>query len=79
MANLDIENALGIPDKRQGWGQTAGHVLSEINNMTTVGNLKTRLQALNAAYYTNARLESMTKNDLQYALRQATGDSAGIK
>ena len=47
--------------------------------MTTVGNLKTRLQALNAAYYTNARLETMTKNDQQYALRQATGDSAGIK
>ena len=78
MANLDIENALGIPDKRQGRGQTGAHVLSEINNMTTVGNLKTRLQALNAAYYTNARLETMTKNDLQYALRQATGDSAGI-
>ena len=79
MANLDIENVLGIPDKRQGRGQTGAHVLSEINNMTTVGNLKTRLQALNAAYYTDACLETMTKNDLQYALRQATGDSAGIK
>lgn len=79
MANLDIENALGIPDKRQGRGQTGAHVLSEINNMTTVGNLRTRLKALNAAYYTDARLETMTKNDLQYALRQATGDSAGIK
>ena len=78
MANLDINDPLGIVDKRRGRGTTGNHNMAEINNMTSINAMRTRLQALNAGYYTNARLETMTENDMVYALRVASADSAGI-
>lgn len=38
-------------------------------NYVDVGSLRTRLAAANGAYYTTARLNNMTKNDMVYALR----------
>ena len=80
MANLDINDPLGIQDVRRGRGTTsAAHTLAEIANTTTVGGLRARLAALDAAAFTTARLDTMTENDMLYALRVRTGDSAGIK
>ncbi len=78
MADLDINDPSGVVDKRRGRGSIAGPALAEQNNMTSVANLKTRLTALNATSYTPARLATMTENDMIYALRLASADSAGI-
>lgn len=78
MADLDISNPVGITDKRRGRGQTGAHEMAEIANTNTVSTLKTRLTAISATKYTAARLNSMTKNDMLYALRLESADSAGI-
>ncbi len=78
MADLDISDPHGLVDKRRGRGTTAAHTLAEVGNMNTIAGMKTRLTALNPTSYTAARMASMTKNDLQFAIRQASGDSAGI-
>lgn len=39
------------------------------NNFNTLSSMRTRLAALNAAYYTTAVLQQMTFNDMVYALR----------
>ena len=64
-------------DKRRVRG--AYTALTEENNYDSIASMKTRLTALKPAAYTAARLNSMTANDLQYALRLETADSAGIK
>jgi hypothetical protein len=74
MANLDIADPLGLVDKRVGRGRTAGHGQAEVNNMTSISAMRTRLAALNGAYYTAARLDTMTENDMVYALK----DTASI-
>ena len=79
MADLDISDPFGLQDKRRGRGTTGSHQLAEAANMTSISAIRTRLKALNAGYYTDARLATMTKNDLVYALRQSSADSAGIK
>jgi hypothetical protein len=66
-------------DKRRGRGGTGASVLAESANMTSVSALKSRLTALSATSYTAARMNSMTVNDLIYALRVASADAAGIK
>lgn len=78
MANLDLEDPYGIVDKRRGRGTSGAHTLAESNNMDSVFELRARLAALNAGYYTSARLDVMTKNDMVYALRVGSTDSAGI-
>lgn len=79
MANLDINDPIGVTDKRRGRGSTsATHGLAEIANMTTVGGLRARLAALDATAFTAARLDAMTENDMLYALRVRSADSAGI-
>lgn len=79
MADLDIMDPFGITDKRKGRGNTTStHQLAEANNMTTIAGMKARLTTLNATTYTAARLATMTRNDLIYALRVASADSAGI-
>lgn len=78
MAEFDIGNANGFVDKRHGRGTSGASVLAEQNNYDSIYLLRTRLAALNGTYYTAARMNSMTKNDLIYALRQASSDVAGI-
>ena len=74
MADLDINDPLELTDKRRGRGSTDVQGQAEINNMTSVNTMRTRLAALNGAYYTAARLNNMTRNDMVYALR----DTASI-
>lgn len=79
MADLDITSNFGTVDKRAGRGREAqGTVFAESANATSINALKTRLTALNGTAYTAARLNSMTKNDMLFALRSASADSAGI-
>lgn len=86
MANVERENPLGYVDKRrnnrgQDLGNANGNPVSagagDASNYASVAGLRARLTAVNATYYTAARLESMTKNDMVYAVRLAD-DAAGI-
>lgn len=78
MADLDISSNLGHVDKRVGRGTTATtDQNSEYANMATIASLKARLTTLAGATYTAARMNSMTENDLRYALRLIS-DGAGI-
>lgn len=45
--------------------------------MQSNATLDARLAAVDAAYYTAARLQTMSRNDKEYALRQLS-ESAGI-
>lgn len=78
MPDLDIANPHGLPDKRRGRGTTGAPVETEVANMASISTLKARLTALKPGAYTAARLNTMTRNDLVYALRVESGDSAGI-
>lgn len=78
MADTEHENSIGVTDKRRTQNQTdLPGTLGTSVNYTDVGSLRTRLEAINAAYYTAARLNEMTKNDMVYAVRVAD-DAAGI-
>lgn len=66
-------------DKRRTKGDHNSQVLAEAANYGSIANLKARLTALNATSYSAARLASMSVNDMVYALRTASADSAGIK
>ena len=78
MADLDISDPTGVKDKRRGRGTTSTQPMAEINNTQSISQLKTRLAALNGTSYSATRLATMTKNDMLYALRIASADSAGI-
>lgn len=81
MADLTLGgfNAAPVfPDKRRGRGATGADVIAESANMSTVSTLKARLTALAPTSYTAARMNTMTRNDLIYALRKASADNAGI-
>jgi hypothetical protein len=78
MANIDLENPYGIVDKRVGRGNAGQNILAEADNMDSVFALRNRLVGLNGTYFTPARLDAMTKNDMIYAVRLASADSAGI-
>lgn len=67
----------GFTDKRRGRDQSSP-ALSESANYQSVSTLKARLTALAPTSYTAARLNNMTVNDMVYALRLASADSAGI-
>ena len=62
---LDFVNSLRANDTQGG----------SASNIATMGNygsiqlMRNRLQAINAAYYTNARLDQMTTNDMVFAIR----------
>ena len=82
MADLFIGGAgpnVPFPDKRRGRGSTGADVTAETANYSTISTLKARLTALAPSSYTAARMATMTRNDLIYALRVASGDAAGIK
>ena len=79
MPDLDINDPIGVTDKRRGRGNTTStHQLTEFSNMQTIAAMKTRLAAISGTTYTAARMATMTENDLVYALRVASADSAGI-
>lgn len=78
MADTDTENVFGVTDKRRNAkGQNTAQLLTTPANYADVGALRTRLTAINATYYTAARLNSLTKNDMVSAVRLAD-DAAGI-
>jgi hypothetical protein len=77
MAQIDFDNCFGFVDKRAGRGYAGASSLVEQNNYDNVTDMRTRLAALNAGYYTSARLDAMTKNDMVYNLR-VLSDTAGI-
>lgn len=80
MANLDINDPIGVVDIRRGRGNTsATHLHAEIANETTIGGLRARLTALNSTSFTSDRLDAMSRNDMLYALRVHSTDAAGIK
>ena len=79
MADLDINDPLGVTDVRRGRGTTGNHNMAEVANLTSINAMKTRLTALSPTTYTAARLATMTENDMMYAIRVATADAAGIK
>jgi hypothetical protein len=80
MADFDISTNRGLTDKRIGRGidKANSAVFVEEDNMDDIKGLRARLTALSATSYTTARLDAMTKNDMIYALRTASSDSAGI-
>ena len=51
-----------------GMGGTASN-LNNISNYVSVTAMRTRLAAVNAGYYTSARLDALTVNDMIFALR----------
>lgn len=78
MAAIDLNSAYGFVDARVARGINGSSILAEQNNYDTLQDMRTRLTAINGTYYTAARLDTFTYNDLVYALRQAS-DSAGIR
>lgn len=43
--------------------------LANSTNYNSINAMRTRLQAVNAGYYTNALLDTLTVNDMIFALR----------
>ncbi len=87
MADTEVGNPVGYIDvRRNSKGQDAGTVSPGTQNAAaatatddaTVGALRANLAAANAAFYTTARLNQMTKNDMVYASRLQF-NAAGIK
>ena len=71
----------GLVDKRKvftGATSNASPVGTTFFNATKdIGTLDAALIVVNAAYYTQARLDTMTKNDKLYALRVSL-ENAGV-
>lgn len=63
-------------DKRRG-RDYGSFTLTEHSNMSTITAMRARLTAL-SANYTAARLDAMTTNDMEYAIRVLGTDSGGI-
>lgn len=76
MADLDITSNGGIVDKR--FGRGGNNPYAEKANMYDINTLKARLTALSATRYPATKLAQMSKNDMIYALRVESADSAGI-
>lgn len=76
MAELDVENFLGVVDKRKGQGITAQPFATAANYLS-VGAMRSRLTAINAVTYTADVLNHMTKNDMVFAIR-SNDDAAGM-
>jgi hypothetical protein len=64
-------------DKRRG-RDFQNQPVAEFANFSTIATLRARLIALAAGTYTAARLDAMTVNDMEYALRVLSADAAGI-
>lgn len=77
MAQNELGNITGTVDKRQtSKAGSASSSLSTPANYADINAMKTRLAAINAGYYTAARLNQMSKNDMIYALRKADDAAA---
>ena len=76
MANLNVNNRLGVIDKRNGRGTAVSPLASDANNKDITAR-KARLTAI-SALYTADRLDKMTANDMLYAIR-LNDDAAGVK
>lgn len=81
MANLDMDPNDGMADKRftSKGAVEAGNAanIATPANYQSVSSMRTRLAAINAGYYTAARLNQMSRNDMIFAIRQ-NDDLAGI-
>lgn len=82
MADQQIGNQLGVAAAHTGSGtqrtNLTGSNTSPSNgfddanvNDDSIATMKTRLAAINGTYFTAARLNTMTVNDMVYALRLA--------
>lgn len=78
MANFDIGNRQKVVDKRAGRGTTASPLTTTDTNARDVTAMRARLTAISGTTYTAARLNTMTENDMLYALRMSD-DLAGVK
>lgn len=79
MAVSNVNNGKGFIDRRRGRGNASTTQLAEEANYDNVASLRTRLTAISAVRYPTTKLDAMTLNDMRYALRIETGDSASIK
>lgn len=78
MADQQIGNTMGVAavkgknlnggnDAQAGWTDGAAAAAFD----TGIGGMRTRLAAIDGAYYTADRLDQMSYNDMVYALRVA--------
>ena len=61
-----------IVDRRHGLAGSAGNAASQLStpgNYVGINAMRARLTAINAVSFTAARLDAMTTNDMEYALR----------
>lgn len=77
MADLDIDAPRGVTERRRGLGFTGASPLTSTANLDSVSAMRSRLATINGTYFTAARLNGMTKNDMMYAIR-LNDDAAGI-
>lgn len=68
MADTDIEGEVTARGRAQGLATSVWATPAEYDN---VAALRTRLTAINGSYFTAARLNQMTKNDMVMAVRQS--------
>ena len=70
MTDAQVRNLLGTADKRNGRANSRTSIGSTPHaNLKDVASMKARLTAINATTYTPERLNTMTYNDLIYAIR----------
>lgn len=74
MADAQVESVFGVTIKGRAQGTNTASFGTPAN-YGSISAMKTRLAAANGTYYTAARLNQMTFNDLVYALRET--DDAG--
>lgn len=80
MANFETDSNFNVTDKRKVGRTTSAALAPNLAtplNYTSISALRTRLATANAAFYTAARLDQMSKNDMIYALR-TIDDAAGL-
>jgi hypothetical protein len=80
MANYETDANQGIVDKRKLGRHTTATSPSNLatpGNYASIAGLRTRLAAANGTYYTSARLDQLSENDMIYALR-TIDDAAGL-
>lgn len=81
MANIMVGTDLdySVIDKRRSASSTFASTtpIATPANYASISALRTRLAAINGAYYTAAVLDVLTVNDMQYAIR-LNDDVAGI-
>ncbi len=80
MANhmVDSTNSVAIVDRRRSTnGPTSATSIATPANYASISAMRSRLTTLNGSYFTAARLDAMTANDMVYALRLAD-DAASV-